>query len=81
MPDTAALIRRGLATGAIDAWQGLDLALAAAYGAGRRAIRGNEHFPPVEQLSLALRAADEALEGLALELAGDQGGPDVEARP
>jgi hypothetical protein len=81
MPDTATLIRLSLATGTTGAWRGLELPLAAALEAGKRALLANGHLPPAEQLALALEAADEVLEGLALELAGDQGGPDVEARP
>jgi hypothetical protein len=81
MPDTAALIREGLAMGDVGPWRGLELALAAAKEAGERAILANVHCPVAEQLALALQAADEALEGLALELAGDQRGPDAEARP
>jgi hypothetical protein len=81
MLDTATLIRLSLATGTTGAWRGLELALAAAQEAGKRALLANGHLPPVEQLALALQAADEALEGLALELASEQGGPDVEARP
>jgi hypothetical protein len=40
-----------------------------------------EGRPPPERLLAAITAAAELLEGLALELAGDQGGPDAEARP
>jgi hypothetical protein len=74
MPDTAALMRGALATGGdAGAWHALELALKAAHDAGRRVLRDNPHRPVAEQLALALQAADEALEGLALELAGDQG--------
>jgi hypothetical protein len=77
MPDTATLIRLSLATGTTGAWRSLELALAAAQEAGKRALLANGHLPPAEQLSLALQAADEALEGLAVELTGSDpgGGP------
>jgi hypothetical protein len=71
MLDTATLIRLSLATGATGAWRGLELALAAAQEAGKRALLANGHLPPAEQLALALQAADQALEGLAVELTGD----------
>jgi hypothetical protein len=37
----------------------------------RPPCQANEHRPPAGQLALALQAADEALEGLAVELTGD----------
>jgi hypothetical protein len=55
----------------------LELALAAARRAGARAVQDRQHLPPAEQLALALQAADEVLEGLALELAGDTEPNDV----
>ena len=51
------------------AWQCLDLALAAAREAGVKAIRDNERrLPPADQLAVALQAADEAIEEMAVEL-------------
>ncbi len=48
----------------------LELALAAARRAGARAILDGQSLPPAEQLALALQAADEVLEEIAVELAG-----------
>jgi hypothetical protein len=52
----------------------LELALAAARRAGAHAVQDHQQLPPAEQLALALAAADEVLEGLAVELADDQSG-------
>jgi hypothetical protein len=50
------------------AWQCLELALDAAREAGLKAIRDNTRLSPADQLALALQAADEAIEELAVEL-------------
>jgi hypothetical protein len=71
MPSTAARIRSVLAAGS--AWQALEVAIAAAQDAGRRAIAAHPGLPPAEQFALALQAADKALEGLAVELTGEEG--------
>jgi hypothetical protein len=55
------------------AWSCLDVALAAAREAGVKAIRTNGHLPPEDQLAVALQAADEALEELAVELSNENG--------
>ncbi|HZT83063.1 MAG TPA: hypothetical protein VFA26_22735 [Gemmataceae bacterium] len=75
-------IRAVLATaGGLAAWPCLELALAAAQKAGARAIRSNQQRPPAEQFTLALRAADETLGRLAVELADDLGGGPPARRP
>jgi hypothetical protein len=50
------------------AWRCLELALDAAREAGLKAIRDNTRLTPEDQLALALQAADEAIEELAVEL-------------
>ncbi len=48
----------------------LEVALAAAKEAGDRAADDNRHLPPAERFAVALQAADEVLEGIAVDLAG-----------
>ena len=69
MMTAADRIRLALTHGGAGApWQCLDLALAARE-AGVKAIRDNElRLSPAEQLAVALQAADEAIEELAVEL-------------
>ena len=50
------------------AWQCLDLALAAARAAGVKALKDYPGLSSGDQLDLALQAAGEALEELAVEL-------------
>ena len=59
------------------AWQALDLALAAAREAGVKALTDNPRLTAGDQLGVALQAADEALEGLAVALSEE--GPEAEA--
>jgi hypothetical protein len=49
-------------------WQCLDLALAAAREAGVKALPDNRQLSSSDQLAVALQAADEAIEKLAVEL-------------
>ncbi|HEX5273019.1 MAG TPA: hypothetical protein VFW33_21125 [Gemmataceae bacterium] len=75
MPDPAQQVRSALAHGGTGAaWHALDVALQAAREAGVKAIEASRRLPPDQQLALALQAADEALEGLALELAAHADG-------
>ena len=60
--------RLAITQGETAAWQCLDIALGAARDAGVKALRDNGQLPPADQLAVALQAADEALEGLAVEL-------------
>jgi hypothetical protein len=67
--DPADTIRLALTHGGENvAWQCLELALDAAREAGLKAIRDNTRLTPEDQLALALQAADEAIEELAVEL-------------
>ena len=62
-------IRLALAHGGdAAAWSCLDVALAAAREAGVKALTDNRQLSPADQLAVALQAADEALEELAVEL-------------
>ncbi len=74
--DATRLIRLVLADAAPGAaLECLELALAAARRVGARAIQDGQQLPPPEQLALGLKAAGEALEELAVDLAAgcDQG--------
>jgi hypothetical protein len=74
-PNTLAHIRTAVATGGPGgAWHALDLAIAAAKGAGEQVIRDSEALTPREQLAVALQAAVEVLEGLGVALAEDAEG-------
>jgi hypothetical protein len=53
--------------------QGLELALAAALDAGRKAIADNPRLMPAEQVAVALQAAAEALDDIGLALAEGEG--------
>ncbi len=64
------------------AWQCLDLALAAARAAGEKALKDYPRLSSGDQLDLALQAAGEALEELAVELSeedqdGEEASPDA----
>jgi hypothetical protein len=71
MLDPVAKTRLALSAGS--AWQAIKVAIAAAQDADRRAIAAHPRLPPAEQFALALQAADKALEGLAVELTGEEG--------
>jgi hypothetical protein len=73
VPTLPELVRFELAHGSAD--YALERALAAALEAGRKVLSDYRHRPPAEKLAMALQAADEVLEELAVELAGDLGPP------
>jgi hypothetical protein len=74
MPNPNQNIRAVMATARTGtAWQALELTLTAAKEAGERAITANPRLPPSEPLALALRAADEALEGIGATPTAGQG--------
>jgi hypothetical protein len=69
--DPADTIRLALTHGGENVtWQCLELALDAAREAGMKALRDKARLPPEDQLAVALQAADEAIEELAVELSG-----------
>jgi hypothetical protein len=71
MPDTTRDVRAALAgRGPGAAWDALELAQAAAFRAGAVVLSAHRGLPPADQFALALQAADEVLEALAVELAG-----------
>jgi hypothetical protein len=51
-------------------WYALDVALRAAREAGRKALKDNPRLPEPERFAVALQAAQETLDGLALEMSG-----------
>ena len=77
--DPAETLRLALAHGGENvAWQCLELALDAAREAGVKALKDNPRLSPGDQLDLALQAAGEALEELAVELSEeDQDGEEA----
>ena len=67
--DTVMAIRLALTRGGEGAaCYCINVALAAAHDAAVMALKDNARLPPVDQLAVALQAADEALEELAVEL-------------
>ena len=64
-----------------NAFAALHQALHAARLASAQAIRDNSSLSPVDQFALALQAADEVIEGLALELTAEVPQPKAAHKP
>ena len=63
-------IRANFRIGGPAGWHALDAALRAARDAGQKALKDNMRLTEPEKFAVALQAAQEVLDGLALEMSG-----------